>query len=58
MNIKFIHHSGKKLRTVSKTPTLLLADLKALAVRLFGSDVVEDNFSYLDSEGDKIEVSN
>ena len=58
MNIKFIHHSGKKLRTRTNTPIMLLSDLKALAVKMFGADVVEDHFSYVDSEGDKIEICN
>ena len=54
--IKFIHHSGKKRQTsVEKTPTF--AELKAIALKIWGQSVANCQFGYTDDEDDLITIS-
>ena len=54
--IKFIHHSGKKRQTsVEKTPTF--AELKSIALKIWGESIANCQFGYTDDEDDLITIS-
>lgn len=56
MIIKFIHHSGKKRQTsVEKTPSF--AELRAIALKIWGTSVANCQFGYTDDEDDLITIS-